>query len=78
MSQPSAGQSSLGKENARNYAPSFTSGRINISDTFRRATLEVLLTGQAGLEILGDILENEVTRWVGPPHQPNPTASCVH
>ena len=31
------------------------------------------LTGQAGLQILRAILENEVTRRVGPPHRPNPT-----
>ena len=30
------------------------------------------LTGQAGLQILRAILENEVTRRVGPPHRPNP------
>jgi hypothetical protein len=35
------------------------------------------LTGQAGLQILRAILENEVARRVGPPHRPNPTASCV-
>jgi len=35
------------------------------------------LTGQAGLQILHAILENEVTRRVGPPHRPNPTAGCV-
>ena len=35
------------------------------------------LTGQAGLQILRAILENEVTRRVGPPHRPNPTAGCV-
>ena len=34
------------------------------------------LTGQAGLQIRA-ILENEVTRRVGPPHRPNPTAGCV-
>ena len=28
-------------------------------------------TGQAGLQILRAILENEVTRRVGPPHRPN-------
>ena len=33
------------------------------------------LTGQAGLQILRAILENEVTRRVGPPHRPNPTAT---
>jgi hypothetical protein len=32
------------------------------------------LTGQAGLQILRAILENEVTRRVGPPHRPN---GCV-
>jgi putative transposase len=35
------------------------------------------LAGQAGLEILRAILENEVTRRVGPPHRPNPSAGCV-
>jgi transposase-like protein len=35
------------------------------------------LTGQAGLQILRAILENEVTGRVGPPHRPNPTAGCV-
>jgi len=35
------------------------------------------LTGQAGLQILRAILENEVSRRVGPPHRPNPTAGCV-
>jgi hypothetical protein len=32
------------------------------------------LTGQAGLQILRAILENEVTRRVGPLHRPNPSA----
>ena len=35
------------------------------------------LTGQAGLQILRAILENEVTSRVGPPHRPNPAAGCV-
>jgi hypothetical protein len=35
------------------------------------------LTGQAGVQILRAILDNEVTRRVGPPHRPNPTAGCV-
>ncbi len=35
------------------------------------------LTGQAGLQILRAVLENEVTRRVGPPHRPNPSAGCV-
>ena len=35
------------------------------------------LTGQAGLRIIGTILEDEVTRRVGPPHQPDPASSCV-
>ena len=35
------------------------------------------LTGQAGLQILRAILENEVTRRVGLPHRPNPTAGCA-
>ena len=35
------------------------------------------LTGQAGLQILRAILEDEVTRRVGPPHRPNPSAGCV-
>jgi len=33
------------------------------------------LTGQAGLQILRAILENEVTHRVGPPHRPKPTAA---
>ena len=35
------------------------------------------LTGQAGLQILHAILENEVTQRVGPPHRPNPSGGCV-
>ena len=35
------------------------------------------LTGEAGLRIIGTILENEVTRRVGPPHRPEPGASAV-
>jgi putative transposase len=35
------------------------------------------LTGQAGLQILRAILENEVTHRVGSPHRPNPSAGCV-
>ena len=35
------------------------------------------LTGQAGLQILRAIPENEVTRRVGPPHRPHPAAGCV-
>jgi putative transposase len=35
------------------------------------------LTGQAGLQILRAILENEVTHRVGPPHRPHPRAGCV-
>jgi putative transposase len=35
------------------------------------------LTGKARLQILRAILENEVTRRVGPPHRPNPSAGCV-
>jgi putative transposase len=35
------------------------------------------LTGEAGLQILRAILEDEVTRRVGPPHRPGPTAGCV-
>src|SRR5262249_60276499 len=35
------------------------------------------LTGQAGLQILRAILEEEVSRRVGPPHRPNPSAGCV-
>jgi len=35
------------------------------------------LIGQAGLQILRAILEEEVTRRVGPPHRPNPSAGCV-
>jgi putative transposase len=35
------------------------------------------LTGQAGLQIIGTILEEEVTRRVGPPHRPGPASSGV-
>lgn len=35
------------------------------------------LTGQAGLRIISTILEDEVTRRVGPPHRPDPASSCV-
>jgi len=35
------------------------------------------LTGEAGLRIVGAILENEVTRRVGPPHRPDPTWGAV-
>ena len=35
------------------------------------------LVGQAGLQILRAILEDEVTRRVGPPHRPNPSPGCV-
>jgi transposase-like protein len=35
------------------------------------------LTGEAGLRIIGTILENEVNRRVGPPHRPAPTAGAV-
>jgi len=35
------------------------------------------LTGQAGLQILRAVLENEITRRVGPPHRPNPSPGCV-
>jgi len=35
------------------------------------------LAGQAGLQILRAILENEVTRRVGPPHRPNSRGGCV-
>ena len=35
------------------------------------------LAGQARLQILRAILENEVTQRVGPPHRPNPSAACV-
>lgn len=35
------------------------------------------LTGQAGLRIIGTILEEEVTRRVGPPHRPDPTCGAV-
>ena len=35
------------------------------------------LAGEAGLQILRAILENEVGRRVGPPHRPNPSAGCV-
>ncbi len=35
------------------------------------------LTGQAGLRIIGAILENEVTRRVGPPHRPDIESGAV-
>ncbi len=35
------------------------------------------LTGAAGLRIIGTILENEVTRRVGPPHRPDPTSGAM-
>ena len=35
------------------------------------------LTGQAGLKIIGAILENEVTRRVGAPHHPDPAAEAL-
>src|SRR5271169_5028849 len=35
------------------------------------------LTGEAGLRIIGTILENEVTRRVGPPHRPDPSSGAV-
>src|SRR5277367_2590972 len=35
------------------------------------------LTGEAGLRIIGTILENEVTRRVGPPHRPDPVSGAV-
>jgi hypothetical protein len=35
------------------------------------------LTGEEGLQILRAILEDEVTRRVGPPHRPDPTSSAV-
>ena len=35
------------------------------------------LTGEAGLRIIGTILENEVTRRVGPPHRPDPASGAV-
>jgi hypothetical protein len=35
------------------------------------------LTGQAGLRIIGTILENEVTRRVGPPYRPDPASGAV-
>ena len=34
-------------------------------------------TGYAGLRIIGTILEDEVTRRVGPPHRPDPASSAV-
>ena len=34
------------------------------------------LAGQAGLQILRAILENEVAQRVGPPHRPDPSAGC--
>ncbi len=35
------------------------------------------LTGQAGLRIIGAILDEEVTRRAGPPHRPDPLSSNV-
>jgi hypothetical protein len=35
------------------------------------------LAGQARLQILWAILENEVTQPVAPPHRPNPSVGCV-
>ena len=35
------------------------------------------LTGQAGLQIIGTILQEEVARRVGPPHRPDPASNCV-
>ncbi len=35
------------------------------------------LTGEAGLRIISAILEEEVTRRVGPPHRPDPAAGAV-
>ena len=35
------------------------------------------LTGEAGLQILRAILEDEVTRRVGPPHRPDPSAGAL-
>ena len=35
------------------------------------------LVGEAGLQILRAVLESEVTRRVGPPHRPDPSAGCV-
>ena len=35
------------------------------------------LAGEAGLRIFGTILENEVTRRVGPPHRPDPMSGAV-
>lgn len=35
------------------------------------------LAGEAGLQILRGILEEEVTRRVGPPHRPAPAGGCV-
>ena len=35
------------------------------------------LTGQAGLQIVGAILEDEVIRRVGPPHRPNPSGGAL-
>jgi putative transposase len=35
------------------------------------------LTGEAGLRIIGTILEDEVTRRVGPPHRPGPASGAV-
>jgi hypothetical protein len=35
------------------------------------------LTGEAGLRIIGTILEHEVTQRVGPPHRPDPVSGAV-
>jgi len=35
------------------------------------------LTGLAGLKIIGAVIEDEVTRRVGPRHQPDPASSCL-
>ena len=35
------------------------------------------LTGLAGLKIIRAVIEDEVTRRVGPRHQPDPASSCL-
>ncbi len=52
--------------------------RLPMAEVWEELQAEVeQWTGQAGLRILGAILEDEVTRRVGPPHRPDPAASAV-
>ena len=41
------------------------------------AEMQAQVEELAGLQVLRAILENEVSRRVGPPHRPNPSAGCV-